>query len=99
MLSTALSTAACSCAFEHFSSAVDAVPTSNNVASKPSKKDYETLWAPLYEKKVSLALAKRLYELDVHDFVPCVEMPHTAEKDYQGKFLNDKRQSHKIKGQ
>ena len=57
--------------------------TSNNVASQPSKEEYSTLWAPLYETKVSFALAKYLYELDVRDFVPCVEMPHTAEKDYQ----------------
>ena len=60
--------------------------TGSAYAGAPSKEAYDTIWAPLYDQKVTLAFAKLLYcEIDITAFVPAVEMlaVHTAEKDYQ----------------
>ena len=49
----------------------------------PTRDEYENVWKPLYSHKVSVAFAKILYELDLTNFVASVELPNTAEKDYQ----------------
>jgi hypothetical protein len=60
--------------------------TGSAYAGAPSKEAHDTIWAPLYDQKVTLAFAKMLYcVIDVTEFVPAVDMlaVHTAEKDYQ----------------